>query len=85
MHGCVRYVGAGAPDLGSRHNLTVVGSSANKGQSHSYTVYFSHMRAMLTCYLLWAPKRGVPKQCFAMDALWEGGCPCAQALIRYFT
>jgi hypothetical protein len=39
--------------------------------------HFSHSSLyttpMLTCYLLWVPRRGVPKQRFATDALWEGG------------
>jgi hypothetical protein len=34
------------------------------------------MTAMLTCYQLWVPRRGVPKQCFATDALWGGGAAC---------
>ncbi len=41
--------------------------------------------ALLTRYLLWVPGKGVPKQCFATDALWGGGCPCAQVLICYFS
>ncbi len=82
-HGCVHYVGAGAPGLGSRYNLTVEGPNAKKGQSHTLHS-FLYVTAMLTRYLLWVPMRGVPKQCFATNALWEGGCPCAQALTRYF-
>jgi hypothetical protein len=40
-HGCVRCVGAGAPGLGSRYNLTVVGSSAKKGQSHTLHSFYT--------------------------------------------
>ncbi len=28
--------------------------------------------AMLTCYLLWVPRKRVPKQCFATDAYGRG-------------
>jgi hypothetical protein len=81
-HGCVHYVGAGAPGPGSRYNPPVEGPNAKKGQSH-FSHSFLYTMATLICYLLWVPRTGVPKQCFATDALWEGGCPCAQTLIRY--
>jgi hypothetical protein len=49
VHGCVRCVGAGAPGLGSRYNLTVVGSQDKKGQK-PYLTQPLYMMAKLICY-----------------------------------
>jgi hypothetical protein len=81
-HGCLRCVGASAPSLESQCNLTVVGSRAKKGQK-SYLTQLLYMTAMLTCYLLWVPRRGVPRQCFCHGCPRGGGlpvCPCAYML-----
>ncbi len=84
VHGCVRCVGAGAPGPRSRYNLTVVGSRAKKGQK-SYLTQLLYMTAMLTSTCSGCLGGGCPGNASATDALGEGGCPCAHALIRYLT